>query len=135
MAYNPYNPYYPYQPQVQQQPQQQQNSSVVSVPTIDMAYNWPVAPGNSVTFKIENTPFVCTKTKGFSPLEQPVFEQYRLVKEEPSQNTPEQAVEAPNYDSQIKELWEEINAIKGRMKWRNRHDKSADANAGEAVSE
>ena len=50
-------------------------------------------------------------------------------------NACEGTAEAPNYDGQIKQLWEEINAIKGRMKWRNRHDKSADANASETVSE
>lgn len=133
MAYNPYYPY-PYQAQ-----QPQQNNAFISARTIEEAYNWPVAPGNSLTFKIENSPFVCTKTKGFSPLEQPVFERYRLVKEEDApqaQVTPAVApAEAPNYDDQIKELWEEINALKSRMKWRNRHDKSADDKSGEAISE
>ena len=138
MAYNMYPGYqYPYQQY--QQPQQIQNGGFVSARSIEEAYNWPVAPGNSLTFKIENSPYVCTKTKGFSPLQQPVFERYRLVKEEDApqaQVTPAVApAEAPNYDDQIKELWEEINALKSRMKWRNRHDKSADDNTGETISE
>ena len=128
MAYNPY--YFPYQAP------QQQNSSFISVRSIEEAFNWPVAPGNSITFKDENNPFVYTKTKGFSPLEQPTFERYRLVKvEETPANACEGIAQAPNYDEQIKQLWEEINAIKGRMKWRNRHDKSSDVNASETVSE
>ena len=134
-----YNPYYPYPYQAQQAIQPQQNNAFISARTIEEAYNWPVAPGNSLTFKIENSPFVCTKTKGFSPLEQPVFERYRLVKEEDApqaQVTPAVTpAEAPNYDDQIKQLWDEVNALKSRMKWRNRHDKPADDKSGEAISE
>ena len=112
MAYN-YFPGYQYG---YQQPQAPQNGSFVSVRSIEEAYNWPVAPGNSITFKDENAPFVYTKTKGFSPLEQPVFERYRLVKEEEAvKMAPNQTVEAPNYDEQIKLLWAEINAIKGQI--------------------
>lgn len=85
MAY-PYQPYpafpnYPLYPQPTQQSQTIQNG-FVSARTIEEAYNWPIAPGNSITFKIENAPYICTKTKGFSQLEQPIFEKYRLVKEE-----------------------------------------------------
>lgn len=119
MAY-PFNNYsYPYQQNFQQpyqQPQQIQNSGFVSVRSIEEAFNWPVAPGNSITFKDENAPFVYTKTKGFSPLEQPTFERYRLVKEEetPPVNS-EQGKSAVNYDEQINMLWDEINALKGKI--------------------
>lgn len=78
-------PYYPYQQQyqqIQQQPMQIQNGGLVSVRGIDEARNYPVAPGNSVTFKDETSPYVYTKTQGFSQLDRPVFEKYRLVKEE-----------------------------------------------------
>lgn len=78
-------PYYPYQQQyqqIQQQPMQIQNGGLVSVRGIDEARNYPVAPGNSVTFKDETAPYVYTKTQGFSQLDRPVFEKYRLVKEE-----------------------------------------------------
>ena len=74
MVYN--NPYF--QPQYQQ-PQQ---TGLVSVPNIEAARNYPVAPGNSVTFKDENAPYIYTKTQGFSQLDHPVFEKYRLTKEE-----------------------------------------------------
>lgn len=78
-------PYYPYQQQyqqIQQQPMQIQNGGLVSVRGIEEARNYPVAPGNSVTFKDETSPYVYTKTQGFSQLDRPVFEKYRLVKEE-----------------------------------------------------
>lgn len=72
-------PFYPYQ---QQQPMQIQNGGLVTVRGIEEARNYPVAPGNSVTFKDETSPYVYTKTQGFSQLDRPVFEKYRLVKEE-----------------------------------------------------
>ena len=100
MAYNSFYPatYQPYfngyqQPQIlqnpqqlnQQQAQQQQqiqNGGFIPVPSEDYARNYPVAPGNSVTFKDEKQPYVYTKTMGFSSLDRPVFEKFRLVKEE-----------------------------------------------------
>lgn len=118
MAYNSfYNPYMQYQqPYMQQQPQQIQNSGFVSVQSMTEAFNYPVAPGNSITFKDENAPYVYTKTKGFSPLEQPVFEKYRLVKEEEMpREAPKQPETASDCDEQIKLLWDEVNALKGQI--------------------
>lgn len=98
MVYN--NPYF--QPQYQQ-PQQ---TGLVSVPNIEAARNYPVAPGNSVTFKDENAPYIYTKTQGFSQLDHPVFEKYRLTKEE---DTPAQeyALKA-DLEKAISELRKEI---------------------------
>ena len=95
-----YQQYYPqYQqsyPQYQQQntTPQIQNGGFVPVPNIEVARNYQVAPGTSVTFIDENAPYVYTKTRGFSQLEQPVFEKLRLVKEqdEPEAVKPQQAV-------------------------------------------
>ena len=70
------------QPQPQQQNQQIQNGGFISAPSMDYARSYPVAPGNSVTFKIESQPYICTKTLGFSQLDQPIFEVFKLVKEE-----------------------------------------------------
>lgn len=115
-----YQPYYTQfqQPQgnAQQSPPQIQNGGFVSVQTIEEAYNWPVAPGNSLTFKIENAPYVCTKTKGFSQLDQPVFEKYRLVKEEDT--TPEEPGAKPAEYALKKDLQavsEENQAIKAKI--------------------
>ena len=60
---------------VQQTTQTIQNGGFVSVPNEATARNWPVAPGNSVTFM------------SFNQFETPQFVKYRLVREE--------AVEAP----------------------------------------
>lgn len=71
--------------QMPQQPQAQpqiQNGGFVSVSSETEARNYPVAPGNSVTFKDETAPYIYTKTMGFSQLDQPVFDKYKLIKEE-----------------------------------------------------
>ena len=65
-----------------QQPQQIQNGGFVFVKDINEARNYAVSPGNSVTFKIESQPYICTKTLGFSQLDQPIFEVFKLVKED-----------------------------------------------------
>ena len=77
--------YYQQQLQNMQQPQQTpqiQNGGFIMVKDILEAQNYPVAPGNSVTFKNENQPYIYTKTLGFSQMDQPVFEVFKLVKEE-----------------------------------------------------
>ena len=99
MAYNYYpnyyqpmypqiQPTYQQQPQMQTQPVQQpvqpqiQNGGFISVRSEQEARSYPIAPGNSVTFKDENMPYVYVKTMGFSQLDSPNFEKFRLVKEE-----------------------------------------------------
>ena len=90
MAYPLYQNYPGYQMYYQQlqnmqQPQQTpqiQNGGFIMVKDILEAQNYPVAPGNSVTFKNENQPYIYTKTLGFSQMDQPVFEVFKLVKEE-----------------------------------------------------
>ena len=58
---NYYNPYYQ-QPQMNYQPQQIpsqiQNNGFISVRSELEARNYPVAPGNSITFKDETAPYV-----------------------------------------------------------------------------
>ena len=131
-----YNPYYPqpqffnptpqsYQQPVQQQsvvqqpqsvvPQQTQptiqNTGLISVPNEDTARNYPVGPGNSVTFKDENAPYVYTKTMGFSQLDRPIFEKYRLVREEDTTAQPETITPTTNKD--LTELQEKFNTLRG----------------------
>lgn len=81
--------------QTAQQPQIQ-NGGFISVRSEMEARNYPIAPGNSVTFKDENQPFVYVKTMGFSQLDRPVFERFRLVKEE---DMPQQPMNAPENDT------------------------------------
>lgn len=79
--YPNYNQMY-MQPQQTNQTPQIQNGGFVIVKDINEAMNYPVAPGNSVTFKNESQPYIYTKTLGFSQLDQPIFETFKLVKEE-----------------------------------------------------
>lgn len=133
--YNPYiNVYQPYQQNLQQiQPQAQtvqqpqiQNGGFISVRSAQEAFNYPVALGNSVTFKDETAPFIYVKTRGFSQLEEPVFEQFQLVKVENQQksaetvlttNETEQRFDINNYalKSDLEALQAEINLLKKKV--------------------
>lgn len=133
--YNPYiNAYQPYQQNVQQmQPQAQtvqqpqiQNGGFISVRSAQEAFNYPVALGNSVTFKDETAPYIYVKTRGFSQLEEPVFEQFQLVKVENQQKTAEtvpitneveQKFDINNYalKSDLEALQTEINFLKKKV--------------------
>lgn len=80
------------QPQMQQQSyaptqNQVQNGGFVPVRSEAEARSYPVAPGTSITFKNETAPYCYTKTMGFSQLEAPRFEKYRLVKEDEPENS------------------------------------------------
>lgn len=88
----PYNPYQYYPQQYQQNNQQmagtqmslpqQQFGGFVSVRNEMEARNYPVAPGNSVMFRDETAPYIYSKSMGYSQLDTPRFDKYRLVKEE-----------------------------------------------------
>lgn len=138
-GYNPYQQYQPsFQQQIQNQPnfqqsqqsiqQQIQNGGFVSVHNENEARNYPIAPGNSVTFKDENAPYVYTKTQGFSQLDRPVFEKYRLVKEEDYQaqqvaqnsSVSSENENQTNYTEYAKKdeiaaLWGEIETLKSKL--------------------
>lgn len=123
--YNPYSYQQGYMPQSQmtqmsqnqmpvQQTQQIQNGGFVSVRNEIEARNYPVAFGNSITFKDENAPYIYTKTMGFSQLDNPVFDKYRLVKEEPTM--PQNETEKPEADKlSYDELKSEIEAVKSQI--------------------
>ena len=80
----PYNPYAPMFQQYQQmmQPQISNAGNFVSVPNEMTARNYPIAPGNSVTFIDENSPYCYTKTMGLNQLDRPIFKKYKLVEEQ-----------------------------------------------------
>jgi len=101
-----YNPYLQ-----QMQPIQMQQTSIIYVPSEEMARNYPVAPGNNVTFKNESAPFIYTKTAGYSQYDKPCFEIYRRVDEEKPLDEPKH--DEPNnlpYD-ELKAEIEEIRAL------------------------
>lgn len=127
-GYQAYNPMY-YQQQLNQTQQnmqsnpQIQNGGFVMVKDITEAMSYPVAPGNSVTFKNENQPYIYTKTLGFSQLDQPIFETFRLVKEEQSSqknisdNKMESEINKEEYlsISQGEEIKTEMNKLKTEL--------------------
>lgn len=115
------------QPQTQQMQQPTiQQSGFVLVPSEQEARNYPVAPGNSITFKDERAPYCYVKTMGFNQLDPPTFERYRLVKEE----SPVMAQNAPtaqdNNDrgkhteyalkSDLDAIWDELDALRDKLK-------------------
>ena len=109
MAYNPYYGTAGYNPVWFQQtaPQNQiQNGGFVSVRSEQEAFNYPVAPGNSITFKDEGQPYVYVKTMGFNQMEPPVFKKYRLVEEENLNAAPNVAEKQPTQWASQKDLEE-----------------------------
>lgn len=115
------------QPQAQQMQQPTiQQSGFVPVRSEQEARSYPVAPGNSVTFKDENAPYCYVKTMGFNQLDQPTFERYRLVKEDTpttAQNAPvsaesEQARKDAPYalKSDLDAIRDELDALRDKLK-------------------
>lgn len=116
-----YNPYI--QQQAAQQSQQIQNNGLVNVRSRTEAQNYPVAPGNSVTFKDESGPFVYVKTMGFSQLDRPTFETFRLVREEDAAESTrsdesEKGIDLSNYalKADLAALREDLEALREEMK-------------------
>lgn len=130
--YNQYSNFYPQQIQpnnyqMQSQQQQIQSGGFIPVPSEDVARNYPVAPGNSITFKNENAPYVYTKTMGFSQLDRPIFEKYKLVREEDAPESTQTAqidhIDTKAIDTaidklngEIEAIWSEISGIKEQTK-------------------
>ena len=118
MAYNYFPQYFPQnfsQPQMQNpSPAQGQASGFVSVRSEAEARNYPVAYGNSVTFKDENSPYIYTKTMGFSQLDRPIFDKYKLVKEDVSEQVPEIKTDSRfgDLEAEIGRIWQAIDDLK-----------------------
>ena len=98
-----------YQQYAQNQPQVisnvAQTNGFVRVQNEMEARNYPIAPGNSVTFKDENSPYIYTKTMGFSQMDRPVFERYKLIKEQ------DEIVEQPIVPTESYALQEDLNNL------------------------
>lgn len=99
-------PYY----QQPSNPQTVQNGGFVSVRTMQEIETYPVAPGNVVTFKVENQPIIIEKTQGFSQFEAPRYKRWRMMEEE-------QPVEQPDFAlrTDIERLEQEIEAIRAQL--------------------
>jgi hypothetical protein len=144
-AYQPQYPIYPnYQQQIMpqqpmqqgqsmqmgqtQQPQSQttqqtpsvQNGDFFVVASEDDVFRWAVAPGNLVTFKIENQPVLIEKSLGFSKFDSPHYERYRLVKEEMISQQAESKTENKDaryeaLEDKVKSLTDEVSSLKEQI--------------------
>ena len=95
-----------YQPYFQNQ--QIQNGGFVSVRSQKEAWEYPIAPGNSVTFIDAVNKKCYIKTKDYSPFKEPDFEIYRLVQETPKK--PEEEKEEPVSSYVEKDEFDKISA-------------------------
>lgn len=118
-----FNPYLMqnYQNMQAQQPQ----SPFITVRSEAEARNYPVAYGNSVTFKDETNPYVYCKTV-YSQFDKPTFEKYRLVKEDIEEEEPKKECGCDNLKKQMLEIqtdissiWKELDYLKERKKGKN----------------
>ena len=81
-----------------------QDGGLVSVRNEMEARTYPIQYGRSVMFKDESLPYIYVKTMGFSQLEQPKFEKFKLVKEEPEEEVKVAYAEQTEVDALRKEL-------------------------------
>ena len=118
------NSNYPFfmQNQMMQNAQQAQVNSLITVPSEAAARNYPVAYGHSVILKDETAPYIYSKTMGFSQLDKPVFEKYKLIKEETTEVVPavnnefDMKVRFDEIDRQMKTMWAEIESLRGKRR-------------------
>lgn len=129
---------YGYQPQANQQIQQPQiqNGGFLTAPSEEYALNYPVGMGNCVTFKVEGKPIVIEKSMGFSQLESPKVERYRLMKEDSLQPTETALKEEFDVKSlidridkandEIEAIWDEIGNFKNAKDKKTKRDRDGD---------
>lgn len=101
------NLYQPPRPEVQQE-----RYGFINVANEEQAKNWPIAPGNSLTFKDESAPYIYTKTMGLSQFEAPVFEKYKLTKEVNEVEDAVAGVASPQVNFNLSENEEFSNMVK-----------------------
>ena len=109
--------------QVQQPVQAQQQyptiqGGFVRVRNENEARMYPVAPGNSVTFIDEVQPYCSTKTVNMGQLDRPIFEKYRLVKEDDAPapvEAPQKPVEASPVDLSKFAMKDDVAAFRGEI--------------------
>ena len=105
-----------------QNAQQAQVNSLITVPSEAAARNYPVAYGHSVILKDETAPYIYSKTMGFSQLDKPVFEKYKLIKEETTEVVPavnnefDMKFRFDEIDRQMKTMWAEIESLRGKRR-------------------
>ena len=105
----------PQQPvqQIQQAQVSSNAGNIVHVQSEEEMRTYPVAPGNTVIFKNDNAPYIYTKSMDSSQLGQPIFEKFRLVKEE--EEKVEETVKQPDIKDDIVSLKSDVEFIKKKL--------------------
>ena len=111
-----------------------QNGGFAFVRSEQEARDYPVAPGNYMTFKDEHAPFLYEKSKSFSQLDEPMFEKYRLIKETgsgsvseatapdlTSEAAPASADDLDTLNNEIEKLRGELEEVRGEVESLKRH--------------
>lgn len=128
-TYPQYQPYSYQQPNVFQggagsQPAQQptpvqppvQSSAPISVRGEQQALEWPIAPGNSLTFIDESAGYVYTKTS-LNQFDRPQFVKYKLVREDVQQpvDAPQSNANVPAAPMPDYALKSDVDALRGEI--------------------
>ena len=108
----------------QTEPVIQRSNEFITVRSRDEAFKYPVALGNSVTFKDENEPYIYIKTMGFSQFDKPKFEVLKLVKEDDDFENNEQTevkeekpeIDMSVFDNKFENINESIQVLDDEMK-------------------
>ena len=111
------------QPQPQNMQTRQEtltDGGFVVVPNEDEVRKYLVAPGNLVTFRIENKPIVIEKSMGRSQFASPTYKKYKLSEVNMDDNSP---IDSPvtkedsaiDYSANFNELKDTLNDVKSQM--------------------
>lgn len=117
--------YYPMTYQMPQ-PQQKPQPGFVVLPTEEEALRYPVAPGNSITIKIESQPVIIEKTMGFSQFDCPQIRKYRIVEEEAPKETAPEKSNTVRIDERLDRIEEDLERIKNLLPKRPAKKKEAE---------
>lgn len=101
----------PYQGQMQQV--QMNQNVLIRVQCENDARMYPVAPGTSVLFMDENASYIYAKTVNMSQLDRPIFEKYRLIKEDSQPAEPPQQADMSKFvtHDELQKFREELNDL------------------------
>lgn len=109
-------------PQQSNQSETLNNGGFIVVPNEEAVKSYAVAPGNFVTFKIENQPIVIEKSMSRSQFASPHYERYKLLKEDMNGDisSEEKTTTAPpslddSYKSDLGEIKNGINDVKSQV--------------------
>lgn len=91
------------------------NSGYAIVRSEEEARSYPLSPGFTMTFFDETQPRLYKKMMSYSPLDQPVFEAYEIIKKEPSANVKPKEESEPAWKADIISLQDEIDRLYGEI--------------------